>query len=105
MIYFSASDEEYMNIIGGEDDDESGNDGNICSNVARDEATELVTKATILIPICRTLINQRQTSAAKKALELFRSHIADPATLAGKKAHPVVIVAVPIMMTILRCCS
>mmetsp|Transcript_3160 Transcript_3160/g.5186 ORF Transcript_3160/g.5186 Transcript_3160/m.5186 type:complete len:95 (+) Transcript_3160:1587-1871(+) len=94
-----------MNIIGGEDDDESGNDVNICSNVARDEATELVTKATILIPICRTLINQRQTSAAKKALELFRSHIADPATLAGKKAHPVVIVAVPIMMTILRCCS
>eukprot|EP00984_Skeletonema_dohrnii_P028062 scaffold17881_cov148-Skeletonema_dohrnii-CCMP3373.AAC.6 len=69
------------------------------------EATELVTKATILIPICRTLLNQRQTSAAKKALELFRSHIADPATLAGKKAHPVVIVAVPIMMTILRCCS
>eukprot|EP00984_Skeletonema_dohrnii_P020060 scaffold9695_cov74-Skeletonema_dohrnii-CCMP3373.AAC.3 len=68
------------------------------------EATELVTKSTILGPICRTLANQRQTSAAEKALELFKTHVSDPATLAGKKAHPSMSMCVPIMV-ILKCCS
>eukprot|EP00985_Skeletonema_marinoi_P027737 scaffold23234_cov104-Skeletonema_marinoi.AAC.4 len=68
------------------------------------EATELVTKLTILTPICRTLINQRQTSAAKKARELFRTHVSDPAALAGSKAHPALGMCVPIMI-ILKCCS
>ena len=69
------------------------------------QATELCTKLTILTPICRTLAKQRQSSTAKKALELCRTHVSDPAALAGGKAHPVVIVVAPIMMTILRCCS
>eukprot|EP00984_Skeletonema_dohrnii_P021452 scaffold10724_cov112-Skeletonema_dohrnii-CCMP3373.AAC.3 len=68
------------------------------------EATELVTKFTILGPICRTLANQRQTSDAKKALELLRTHVSDPAALAGGKAHPVLGMRVPFMI-ILRCCS
>eukprot|EP00985_Skeletonema_marinoi_P017318 scaffold9423_cov88-Skeletonema_marinoi.AAC.3 len=68
------------------------------------EATELVTKLTILTPICRTLINQRQTSAAKKALELFKTHVSDPAALAGKKAHPSMIANVTIMI-VLKCRS
>eukprot|EP00985_Skeletonema_marinoi_P031043 scaffold35691_cov80-Skeletonema_marinoi.AAC.1 len=68
------------------------------------ESTELVTKLTILVPICRTLANQRQTSAAEKALELFKTHVSDPATLAGKKAHPSMSMCVPIMI-ILKCCS
>jgi hypothetical protein len=69
------------------------------------EATELVTKWTLLTPICRVLANQRQTSTAKKALELFRKHIADPAALAGSKAHPVVITLVPPLLIMLKCCS
>eukprot|EP00984_Skeletonema_dohrnii_P001296 scaffold401_cov144-Skeletonema_dohrnii-CCMP3373.AAC.7 len=68
------------------------------------ESTELLTKLTILVPICRTLINQRQTSAAKEALELFKEHVSDPAALAGKKAHPAMSMCVPIMI-ILKCCS
>ncbi len=68
------------------------------------EATELVTKLTILTPICRTLVSQGQTSTAKKALELFRSHIADPAELAGSKAHPALGMRTPIMI-ILKCRS
>jgi len=68
------------------------------------EATELVSKLTILTPICRTLANQRQTSAAKKALELFKTHVSDPAALAGSKAHPSMSMCVPIMI-ILKCCS
>eukprot|EP00984_Skeletonema_dohrnii_P011683 scaffold4689_cov142-Skeletonema_dohrnii-CCMP3373.AAC.4 len=68
------------------------------------EATELVSKLSILTPICRTLINQRQPSAAKKALELFRTHVSDPAALAGEKAHPGLGACVPIMI-VLKCCS
>eukprot|EP00985_Skeletonema_marinoi_P026020 scaffold19749_cov100-Skeletonema_marinoi.AAC.1 len=47
------------------------------------EAIELVTKSTILTPICRTLAKQRQSGAAKKALELYRTHVSDPVALAG----------------------
>jgi hypothetical protein len=61
------------------------------------EATELVTKLTILTPICRTLINQRQTSAAKKAIELYKSHVYDPAALAGEKAHPAMSMCVEVL--------
>mmetsp|Transcript_4353 Transcript_4353/g.6068 ORF Transcript_4353/g.6068 Transcript_4353/m.6068 type:complete len:329 (+) Transcript_4353:382-1368(+) len=68
------------------------------------EATELVTKLTILTPVCRTLVNQRQLSASKKAHELFRTHVSDPAALAGGKAHPSMSMCVPIMI-ILKCCS
>eukprot|EP00984_Skeletonema_dohrnii_P035563 scaffold35477_cov161-Skeletonema_dohrnii-CCMP3373.AAC.1 len=68
------------------------------------KATELVTKFTILIPICRTLANQRQSSAAKKALELYRTHVSDPVTLAGGKAHPALGKRVPFMI-ILKCYS
>ncbi len=67
-------------------------------------ATELVTKLVALIPICRTLANQGQTSTAKKALELLRCHVADPAALAGSKAHPSLVIRVPIMI-ILKCRS
>jgi len=69
------------------------------------EATELVTKLHLLIPICRVLANQRQTSTAKKALELFRKHVADPFAVAGSKAHPSLIVCVPPTMIMLKCCS
>uniref|UniRef100_A0A7S2LV68 Uncharacterized protein n=1 Tax=Skeletonema marinoi TaxID=267567 RepID=A0A7S2LV68_9STRA len=68
------------------------------------ESTELLTKLTILTPICRTLTNQTQTSAAKKALELYRTHVSDPVALAGGKAHPVLGMRVPIMI-ILKCYS
>jgi len=68
------------------------------------EATELVTKLTILIPICRTLANQRETSTAEKALELFKTHVSDPAARAGGKAHPAMGLCVPIII-ILKCCS
>jgi len=68
------------------------------------EATELLTKFTILIPICRTLANQRKTSAAKKALELYRTHVSDPLALAGGKAHPALGKRVPFMI-ILKCYS
>eukprot|EP00984_Skeletonema_dohrnii_P024757 scaffold13890_cov76-Skeletonema_dohrnii-CCMP3373.AAC.2 len=68
------------------------------------EATELLTKFTILIPICRTLVKQRQTSAAKKALELYRTHVSDPVALAGGKAHPALGKRVPFMI-ILKCYS
>ncbi len=68
------------------------------------EATELVTKLTILTPICRTLASQGRTSTANKALELFRSHIANPAALAGSKAHPALGMCTPIMI-ILKCRS
>ena len=52
------------------------------------QSAELNTKLIVLVPFCRTLANQRQTSAAKKALELFRTHVSDLAALAGGKAHP-----------------
>eukprot|EP00984_Skeletonema_dohrnii_P018145 scaffold8397_cov104-Skeletonema_dohrnii-CCMP3373.AAC.2 len=68
------------------------------------EATELVTKHLILIPICRTLAHQRQTSAAKKALELYRTHVFDPAALVGGKGHPALGMRVPLMI-VLKCCS
>ncbi len=68
------------------------------------KATELVTKHGILIPICRTLANQGQISSAKRALELYRNHVADPAALAGSKAHPCLCMRVPIMI-ILKCRS
>jgi len=51
-------------------------------------ATELLTKLNVLIPICRTLAKQRQSSTAKKALELYRTHVSDPVALAGGKVHP-----------------
>lgn len=69
------------------------------------EATELITKLTILGPICCTLANQRQASTTKQALELFRTHIADPAALAVSKAHPSMIAWVPVTMIILKYCS
>eukprot|EP00985_Skeletonema_marinoi_P020661 scaffold12338_cov77-Skeletonema_marinoi.AAC.1 len=68
------------------------------------EATELVTRHIVLIPICRTLAKQRQTSNAKKALVLYRTHVSDPVTLAGGKAHPALGKRVPFMI-ILKCCS
>eukprot|EP00984_Skeletonema_dohrnii_P026131 scaffold15425_cov141-Skeletonema_dohrnii-CCMP3373.AAC.4 len=71
------------------------------------EATELVSKLNILAPICRTLINQRQASADKKALELYKSHVYDPwDTLAGAggKVHPCFPMRVPFMI-VLKCCS
>jgi len=68
------------------------------------QATEQVTKFTILIPICRTLANQRNTSNAKKALELYRTHVSDPVALAGGKAHPALGKRVPFMI-ILKCYS
>ena len=68
------------------------------------EATELLTKLVTLTPICRTLANQKQSSAAKKALELYRTHVSDPVALAGGKVHPVLGMRVPIMI-ILKCCS
>ncbi|KAL7436292.1 hypothetical protein ACHAXM_005115 [Skeletonema potamos] len=69
------------------------------------EATELVTKLTLLTPICRVLANQRQTSTAKKALELFRKHVADPAAVAGNKAHPSVTTLAPPIVIMLKCYS
>jgi hypothetical protein len=69
------------------------------------EAKELATKQCLLAPICRVLANQRQTSTAKKALELFRKHVADPAAVAGSKAHPSVIIMVPPLLIMLKCCS
>mmetsp|Transcript_16690 Transcript_16690/g.33517 ORF Transcript_16690/g.33517 Transcript_16690/m.33517 type:complete len:800 (-) Transcript_16690:318-2717(-) len=68
------------------------------------EAIELVTKSTILTPICRTLAKQRQSGAAKKALELYRTHVSDPATLAGGKAHPALGKRMPFLI-ILKCYS
>ena len=68
------------------------------------EATELISKLNTLTPICRTLASQGQISTAKKALELFRSHIADPAALLRGKLHPALGFRVP-MMIILKCCS
>jgi hypothetical protein len=69
------------------------------------EATELVTKLCLLSPICSVLANQRQPSTAKKALELLRTHVADPAAVAGSKAHPSVIFTVPPLLIMLKCCS
>jgi hypothetical protein len=69
------------------------------------EATDLATKQNLLIPICRVLANQRQTSTAKKALELFRKHVADPAAAAGSKAHPALNIIVPPFVIMLKCCS
>jgi len=70
------------------------------------EATELVSKLNTLTPICRTLINQRQTSAANKALELFRTHLSDPAALAGGKARPSASMRMcDSIMIILKCSS
>jgi len=43
-------------------------------------------------------------SAAKKAPELYRTHVSDPVALAGGKVHPVLGMRVPIMI-ILNCCS
>ena len=69
-------------------------------------ATELVTKFNVLLPICRTWANQGgQTSTVKRALELYRNHVADPAALAGGKAHPVLVLCVPVTMIILKCRS
>eukprot|EP00985_Skeletonema_marinoi_P020068 scaffold11756_cov104-Skeletonema_marinoi.AAC.4 len=70
------------------------------------EATELVSKLNTLTPICRTLAHQRETSAAEKALGLYRTHVSDPATLAcaGGKVRPALGMCVPIMI-ILKFCS
>jgi len=68
------------------------------------EATELVTKLNVLTPICRVMASQGQASTAKKALELFRNHVSDPAALAGNKAHPCLVMRLPIMI-ILKCRS
>ena len=70
------------------------------------EAIELVTKSTILTPICRTLAKQRQSGAAKKALELYRTHVSDPVALAGGKVHPSASMSMCVsIMIILKCCS
>lgn len=68
------------------------------------DATEIITKSTILAPICLTLANQGQTSTAQNALELLRYHVADPAALAGSKLHPVIEMCMPVMI-ILKCRS
>ena len=70
------------------------------------EATELVSKLNTLTPICRTLAHQRETSAAEKALGLYRTHVSDPATLAcaGGKVRPALGMCLPFMI-ILKCCS
>jgi len=70
------------------------------------EATELVTKSTILTPICRTLAKQRQSGAAKKALELYRTHVSDPVALAGGKVHPAASMSMcDSIMIVLKYCS
>eukprot|EP00985_Skeletonema_marinoi_P013054 scaffold6441_cov128-Skeletonema_marinoi.AAC.1 len=70
------------------------------------EAIDLVTKSTILTPICRTLAKQRQSGAAKKALELYRTHVSDPVALAGGKVHPSSSMSMCVsIMIILKCCS
>ncbi len=68
------------------------------------EATELATKLAVLTPICRTLASRGQNSTAKRALELFRTHVADPAALAGSEAHPCLGMRV-LVMIILKCRS
>jgi len=69
------------------------------------EATELLTKCAVLIPICLVMANQGQTSTAQKGMDLFRTHVSDPAVLAGSKAHPLLVVFVPVTMIILKCRS
>ncbi len=68
------------------------------------EATELLSKLQLLFPVCLTMASQGQQSTAKRALELFRTHVSDPAVLAGSKAHPGLGGRVPIMI-ILKCRS
>jgi hypothetical protein len=69
------------------------------------EATELVSKHDILFPICRTLTsNGDDRSNAEKALQLYRTHIADPAKSAGDNLHPVLKLSWPIIVIFLKCC-
>lgn len=66
------------------------------------EATELVSKITLLWPICLAWKDQDQATAAK-ALELYSMHVCNPA--ARGKAHPAVAGFVPPTLIILKCCS
>lgn len=74
----------------------------LCDQVIDTMLPEIgATELAILTPICRTLASQGQS---KRALELFRTHVADPAALAGTKAHPLLGMHV-IIMIILKCRS
>ena len=71
------------------------------------EATQFVTKLSILVPVCRTLAYQGQMSTAKRALELFRRHVLDPVNRiveSGGKLHPSLGFRVPVMI-VLKCYS
>ena len=65
---------------------------------------QLVSKANILVPVCRFWKGQGQVSAAR-ALKLYESHIAGPATQAGPGQHPVTTYFTRPMMILLKACS